>query len=228
MEIDVTSAEECAATCTAESALDFWRYSSPVEHDAVILPDGCRDLILSEQAGRSRRWFISDLGHRSERVWLSGETETLGIRLKPGVQIDEALLLTWISENGPSALMAGSVLDEFCRLHASTKEILDCLKSGLGSVGGAAARLGVSTRTLQREVQKRTGESPLFWMSLARVRRAARRLRDDPSPAELAISCGYADQAHLCRDIKRWFGVTPKGLLHDETLWRQLDQTGYA
>lgn len=228
MEIGATSAKEYATACTAETALDFWRYSSSVAHHAYIIPDGCRDLIFAEQTGQSLRWFISGLSYSSERVHLTADTETLGIRLRPGVRIDEALLSNWIEKNNPAHLVLGDSLDEFCTLRSSTIEILDCLKSGILSVGGAASALGVSSRTLQREVQKQTGVSPHFWISLARVRRAACRLKDDPSAAETAVSCGYADQAHLCRDIRRWFGVTPTALIRDETLWRQLEQTGYA
>ena len=92
----------------------------------------------------------------------------------------------------------------------------------------AAGALGVSTRTLQREVKKQTGVSPLFWMSLARVRRAGRSLNEKSSAAETAVSCGYSDQAHLCRDIRRWFGVTPTCLANHAALLSQLDQTGYG
>lgn len=228
MEIEFGSAQEIAAKCTAESALDYWRYSSAGRHDALVIPDGCRDLIFAQQTGQVLRWFVSDLGHTSERVELTSDTEILGIRLKPGVQIDERALSSWIGMNGPSSLAVGNTLDEFCTLVPSTRDILDCLKSGIHSVREAASVLSVSTRTLQREVRKKTGVSPLFWISLARVRRAGRSLGDKTCAAETAYSYGYSDQAHLCRDIKHWFGVTPTRLVDQGALLSQLDQTGYA
>ncbi|MGI9490577.1 MAG: helix-turn-helix domain-containing protein [Geminicoccaceae bacterium] len=159
---------------------------------------------------------------------MTAETETLGLRLKPGAQIDERALSSWIGANDPYSLAVGDTLDEFCTISPSTTDILDCLKSGIHSVKEAASTLGMSTRTLQREIRKQTGVSPLFWMSLARVRRAGRRLSEESSAAETAVSCGYSDQAHLCRDIRRWFGVTPTCLVDHPTLLSQLAQTGYA
>ena len=228
MEAEFISAQEIAAKCTADCALDFWRYSSVVKHDSLVIPDGCRDLIFAQRTRWALRWFVSDLQLSTRRVHLTAETETLGIRLKPGVQIDERALSSWIGTNDPNSLAVGDTLDEFCTVFPSTTDILDCLKSGIHSVKEAASTLGVSTRTLQREVRKQTGVSPHFWMSLARVRLAGRHLNEESSAAETAISCGYADQAHLCRDIRRWFGVTPTRLVDHPTLLSQLGQTGYA
>lgn len=228
MKIEFGSAQEIAVKCTAKSALDFWRYSSAREDSSLVIPDGCRDLIFTQQVERQLRWFVSDLGHTSERVRLTADTEMLGIRLKPGMQIDERALSDWIGTNEPFSLAIGDILDEFCTLLPSTIGILDCLKSGIHSVREAAGALGVSTRTLQREVRKQTGVSPQFWMSLARVRRAGRSLDEGANAAETAYSCGYSDQAHLSRDIRRWFGVTPTCLVNDTALLSQLDQIGYA
>ncbi len=99
MEIEFGSAQEIVAKCTAESALDYWRYSSAGRYDGLVIPDGCRDLIFAQQTGQVLRWFVSNLGHISERVELTSDTEILGIRLKPGVQIDERALSSWIGTN---------------------------------------------------------------------------------------------------------------------------------
>ncbi len=61
-----------------------------------------------------------------------------------------------------------------------------------------------------------TERAPLFWLRLARVRRAAAQLRQAPALSELAHSEGFADQAHMTREFRRWLKVTPGQLRGDE------------
>lgn len=54
-----------------------------------------------------------------------------------------------------------------------------------------------------------TGFPPRFWLALAHVYRTGRTLHEFDNLADAAMALGYADQAHMTRDPKRWLGVTP-------------------
>ena len=61
-----------------------------------------------------------------------------------------------------------------------------------------------------------TGASPQYWTSLYRARLAGRALVEGKMPiSEIAFASGFADQAHLTREMNRWFGVTPAALRED-------------
>ena len=54
------------------------------------------------------------------------------------------------------------------------------------------------------------GVSPWAYIIMARVERAKRMIRATREPlCHIAIACGFADQAHLCKAFRRWVGVSP-------------------
>lgn len=68
-----------------------------------------------------------------------------------------------------------------------------------------------STRTIQRALKSTLGHGPKWVAQWIRLQEVARRLFVDPgvSAAEVAISLGYVDQAHMVNDFRRAVGVTP-------------------
>jgi transcriptional regulator GlxA family with amidase domain len=82
-------------------------------------------------------------------------------------------------------------------------------------VGGIAAAMRVSPRALRRRFASAAGVAPKRWLRLSRLDGV---LRDpalaDPrqSLARLAAEHGYADQAHLAREVARFTGATPSAL----------------
>jgi len=85
-----------------------------------------------------------------------------------------------------------------------------------GSHGRAAIRaladdLGWSRVHLVRRFREQIGLPPKTVAQLLRFRRALERLPDcgRGGLAELAIDCGYADQAHMNRDFRRFAGWSP-------------------
>jgi AraC-like DNA-binding protein len=74
-----------------------------------------------------------------------------------------------------------------------------------------AARLHVSTRTVQRLARRYVGLPPLTMIRRRRLQEAAHLLRTAPGTdlAELAAQLGYADQAHLANDFRAVLGFTP-------------------
>lgn len=83
----------------------------------------------------------------------------------------------------------------------------------LSTVTDLAARLHVSTRTLQRLAAAYVGLTPAALIRRRRLQEAAERLREDPGLdlTALAHELGYADHAHLTNDFRLTLGFTPSG-----------------
>jgi AraC-like DNA-binding protein len=72
-----------------------------------------------------------------------------------------------------------------------------------------AEEVGLSTSSLIRHFRSRYGLPPHAWRMQARANVAAGRLRGNLPLADVADSCGFADQAHFTRVFKSVYGVTP-------------------
>jgi AraC-like DNA-binding protein len=82
--------------------------------------------------------------------------------------------------------------------------------TGLFELAGSVA---VSPHHLSRIFSQRTGETISRYRNRIRVRMALERLADgEPSLARLAGDLGFADQAHLCRVVRREVGHSPARL----------------
>jgi hypothetical protein len=66
-----------------------------------------------------------------------------------------------------------------------------------------------SVRSVQRHVSHVTGLTSNRIRQIVRAREAAERLRRGDSILDVTHDLGYADQAHLTRDLKRLTGFTP-------------------
>jgi len=75
-----------------------------------------------------------------------------------------------------------------------------------------ADSLDVSERTLRRRCESAFGYGPKTLARILRFQQFLGLLRGSPEPrlAELAATSGYADQAHLTREVRRLGGLTPK------------------
>lgn len=210
-----------------QTVLDVWSRTTEEAASVLVLPDGCRDLILRQPTGEAPVWFVSALDDGPRRVAVAAGTFMLGFRLRPGVQIDKVQLLASLTgmTGDPHAILER--LDRFTVLPGLVKDALDCLGQEAASVAEAARLLGGGVRGLQRFVAGATGRPPSFWLQLARVRRSARAVRDAASLADIAHAHGYADQAHMTREFRRWFGATPGRLRSGAEPLPMLDAPGY-
>jgi AraC-like DNA-binding protein len=76
--------------------------------------------------------------------------------------------------------------------------------------------IGISERQLHRRFSAAVGYGPKTFQSVLRFQRllkTARETGEEHSLADLAASTGYADQAHMTRDVHRLAGVRPTMLL---------------
>lgn len=211
------------------AVLEVWSFRADESCSALVLPDGCRDLILRHPPGGRPHWFTSDLSRHPYEVAVEAGTVMRGFRLQPGTVLTaEACLLADLQgRDGDDAHVLARLADH-ARLDHRVAEALDCLAET--GVGVAARRLGVAPRTLQRLLRAETGQEPVVWAQLARVRRAGRAVaaHDGVPLAELAADHGYADQAHMTRAFRRWLGITPAGLRRDPDRAALLAASGYG
>jgi AraC-like DNA-binding protein len=72
-----------------------------------------------------------------------------------------------------------------------------------------AAAAGCSRFAAYRAFSRAYGLAPSDYQRQLRIRAARRLLSDGVSPARAAAEAGFADQAHLTRWFRRYYGVTP-------------------
>ncbi|WP_438462889.1 helix-turn-helix transcriptional regulator [Marinomonas sp. PE14-40] len=221
---------------------DVWSAHSHLDGSLLILPDGCRDLIIKTHQANNQAepalWFVSPLFEHTQAVQTQANTHSLGFRLKPGMQIEQEKLVKYmplfkfdneaISHDKKAISQLEDILNEVTSIKPCVEEALTSLASDLTNITQVAKQLGMSSRSLQRMLIKETDKSPSYWFQLARARKAAKHLGQTNAMADTADLYGYSDQSHMCREFQRWFKLSPTQLLNDAMLMAQLDSTGYG
>lgn len=85
-----------------------------------------------------------------------------------------------------------------------------------GRVEQLSQRIGISERQLHRRFSAAIGYGPKMFQSVLRFQRllkTAREIHGEKSLADLAANAGYADQAHMTRDVQRLANLRPTALL---------------
>jgi AraC-like DNA-binding protein len=77
------------------------------------------------------------------------------------------------------------------------------------TMGGLATELAVSERHLRRRATEALGYGPKTFARIVRFQRALDLLGSGQPPAAVAALAGYADQAHLTREVVALAGRTP-------------------
>lgn len=127
---------------------------------------------------------------REVRDWLEGAAEPADVLARLERSLTDRLRV----ERAPG--------DDFAAARAS-------LDAG-ARVHDVADDLGVSRATLARTFDRVLGLSPKQYAGLVRFQRAVLALAAGPTDlADLAVACGYHDQAHMTRDFQRFGGITP-------------------
>ncbi|WP_442934536.1 helix-turn-helix domain-containing protein [Micromonospora sp. CPCC 205546] len=80
-------------------------------------------------------------------------------------------------------------------------------------MAATAAGAGLDPRALHRRCRHLFGYGPKTLARILRMGRALALARAGVPLAEVAVRCGYADQAHLTRDVRDLAGVPPMTLL---------------
>ncbi|WP_409238173.1 helix-turn-helix domain-containing protein [Streptomyces sp. PA5.6] len=202
-----------------------------------VLPDGCMDLLWTEGrlfvAGPDTRAYVP------QNMELVPGKAIVGIRFRPGAapaflgvpahelrDRREDLADLWsaaearrLTERVDDADDPVAVLEAVAAERAARAEppdpvlahVVASLEAG-HSVARTAADLGINTRQLHRRSLPAFGYGPKTLARVLRLQRALALARDGMSYADTAAVAGFADQAHLARDVKELTGV-PLGTL---------------
>jgi len=97
-------------------------------------------------------------------------------------------------------------------------------RRGHVSIEDLSREAGVSRRHLERQFRDQVGLPAKQVARIARVQAALRivETEQDSGGVEIALRCGFADQAHLIKECRAIAGVTPARLLPGGTSWSSL------
>jgi AraC-like DNA-binding protein len=137
---------------------------------------------------RDRQVPLADLWHPAEVRRLSEQVATGG-----PAALERAVARRW---RAPDPIMAGVA----ARARAGSP------------VGAIADDCGLSPRHLHRRCRTAFGYGPKMLVRILRLQRAVALARSGTAFAAVAATSGYADQAHLARDVRALAGV-PLGAL---------------
>jgi AraC-like DNA-binding protein len=182
-----------------------------------------RDALIGRKASEV---FARPLGERYEAQDLKVIAEGLSIRGRMELHLypdgAEGWCLTWkeplIDASGSIRGLAGISRDAPTlsgsapvskALSATLGYIDDHLDSSL-RIPELAAKAGLSPYQFDQRVRALFGLSPGQYLTRLRIDRACDRLKHTGAPlGELALECGYADQAAFTRQFHKSVGLTP-------------------
>ena len=191
--------------------LDQWQVAGLRAGPVRIFPDGCQDVIWVHLPGQAPFWKPATLDPRVRVLTGAAGASLRGFRLAPGCRMPAALWQTLDPEKPDEvAAIAG-----LCQRNPALTEMLAALALAPAGAAALARQLGQSLRSLQRLSLAETGQPPLFWLRLARLRRAMAEAGAGAALAEAAASAGFADQAHFTREARHFHGAPPGRLLVD-------------
>jgi AraC-like DNA-binding protein len=197
-----------------------------------VPPDACSDLILHFHQGRLVSAFVQEPTLAFDIVNIDPFDAMFGVRFaigRAGPLLRSAASVAAEAERlfaGVDSRDATRVLDRLGRYctellarcagdpPAWLSEASSEAQRRFGDIGvlALARHVGVSERTLHRGFLDWIGGAPKPFLRAVRVREAASRVQGPRPLAEIAAELGFADQAHLSREMRELWGTTPARL----------------
>jgi AraC-like DNA-binding protein len=141
--------------------------------------------------------------------WARATAERLAAESSPAIGLD-------LFERALEALVPGETPDPgVCAMDAAIAALRG--SGGNAPIDRLAHTAGLSRRQFERRFNEQVGLSPRLFGRIVRFQRAFRHLGVE-SGAAIAARCGYSDQAHLVREIRRFAGQTPTTLTQADGL----------
>ena len=217
----------------------FWRHRSdgPVRNFHVF-PDGCSDIIFEQPARDYGGLAIVGTMTRAQAFNIPGEHLTFGVRFRPGmaarilripgtVAVNQSIPLAdaWkaasVRELLEQLAASRSPHDAIARFEGSLADPvpLDPIEKSIAWLAECGGQVSIETladaaslgpRQFRRICLERTGLSPKHLARVLRFRQAAKYAGEQRRDwADVALECGYYDQAHLINEFKELAGVSP-------------------
>jgi AraC-like DNA-binding protein len=204
-----------------------WRSVTQPGSTTRILPDGCLDLIWQDGAvfvagpDTVAEVTTSPVGSRLAALRFADGTGAgvLGVPADELVDRQVPLEDLWPAAEvrrlaeaaDPMAALEAVARRRFHPPDQAVAAVVAGVRAGR-PVGAIADSCGLSPRHLLRISKTNFGYGPKVLDRILRFQRAVRLARGDRPFAEVAAVTGYADQAHLAREVKALAGV-PLGVL---------------
>jgi AraC-like DNA-binding protein len=209
-------------------AVVWERATGPIATRSPILPDGCLDLVWDGDrlfvAGpdTTARWHESKAGAHYTGLRFSGGAGPAVLGVPADVLCDQTVdldgllrrtemgnLLERLQTDPAAALEAWATGRAQVRpLDPLGPRILSMAATGT-TVATMAEHLGYSPRQLHRRCLPVFGYGPRRLSRILRLGRALDQARLGVPLAQVAATCGYADQAHFSREVRDLTGSTP-------------------
>jgi len=202
----------CFLPAGADSRMQFDREAGSF---ALYFKPGVVTSLL-ESEGRSGEGIAPIVGRHLPRVahlmgMIEGELRraSLGSRL----MIDELLRAIAGLLVSDDALPPAEPSTRIYLSPPKLKRVIEFIEANLHeSIGldDLAQAAGLSANHFLRVFKLATGETPYHFLRARRLERARRLLAEGPMPlAELALECGFANQAHFTAAFSREVGISP-------------------
>jgi AraC-like DNA-binding protein len=238
---DSTYREDAPAPALAPYVLCVWSQvigAGAAPHPQRVLPDGCVDLVwIDEQPA-----VVAGPATRPTLVPLAPASVVIGVRLHPGAAaavlglpahhlLNRATPLSDIRATGPDTIaQQNSIAARLSAAQALVQRLGDLAapdraiaaatcwlaRHPTGRVEDLARRLDWSDRRLHRRFTAAVGYGPKTFQRVVRLQRVlalAGRSHGRAPLAGLAAAAGYADQAHMSRELRALAGSSPRALL---------------
>jgi AraC-like DNA-binding protein len=196
-----------------------------------IMPDGCLDLIWDGDelfvAGpdTAARWHECTPGSAYVALRFHFGTGPALLRVPADEVRDRSIRIDELLPSSTARRLADKVADHPVQaltgwlMRRAADHAVDPLGRRVHAMASAATpvarmadHMGMSTRQLHRRCLPIYGYGPRRLARILRLSRALDAARAGVPLADVAALCGYADQAHLCRDALALGGDTPAAL----------------
>lgn len=224
------------------SCICLWRMKTKKTSDRrlynYILPDACIDLVFDF---KQQTICFAGFSKETEPFLLNHEIDYLGVRLRPGVffsffhleanqVMDQSFPFELIEKEIDlrKIFLMSDPFQQFRFLedYLVNKEKASKQKGMIDFVDRLwedpnekrvellAEKMGIDQRQLYRLFMIHYGVSPKVLLNILRLHLCLDQLLNNPiSLKEIAIQCGFYDQAHFIKEIKRYTGFSPVRLL---------------
>jgi AraC-like DNA-binding protein len=178
-----------------DTAARWHRSTASTTYVALRFSGGLGPMLLGVPADELRDQTVN-----LDELWPGCRVRVLTER----VEADPALALeAWVVKRAAS-----------CDQDPLGPRVLAMAKAGT-PIAVMAERLSISPRQLHRRCLPAFGYGPRHLSRIMRFQRALEEVRCGVPLAQVAASGGYADQAHLSREVRALAGTTPRGLCGD-------------
>src|SRR5216684_913144 len=205
--------------------------------DYPVLPDGCIDIIFSPGRSGPEAQVVGTMTHTRRFSFSAGQFDC-GVRFRPGMSYgflrlpgteiaDRSLPLTevWRAaakdlnarlQDVESAAECVQLIADALRTlpeHGVVQRVSTAIVARCGQVrvDELAFDAGMSARQLRRLFLEQTGLTPKHFARVIRFRESVSRLGQTQRGdwAQVALDCGYYDQAHFINEFRELSGYRP-------------------